>query len=511
MSETDLTLEQKSLKRANRALALTISIDAFILILIRVVMILQGYSLVTMLVSAALLLLPVAAGSAGYLKNRISSKYHLLGFFSFYIAYEVMCLTSGSFLFNLFIYPTLIALIMYFDKKMVIRANLIVVISCLCNGLLFYFMQGNVQQGSMDMECLNEILMTDLLAAALSVGICSAARIAGVHMEDELAAAKAAHQKQQAMMDSIITVAGTVNSSTRSIHSLVEDLTESTDAVNRAMSDVAVSMEGTASSIQEQAEITNHIQDIVDETMTVADDLERISKQTRSSVKEGQQLVGDIVTRTEEIEQENNMVKENMAELHTHTKDMQKITSIIQQISAQTNLLALNASIEAARAGDAGRGFAVVAEEIRVLSEQTKQSTENIEDIISKLDKNAADTISSMDLVMEKIGGQIVMIRNIEENFAGIRSGMSELKQTSISMSENVKLLKASNTSLVNDTSNLSSTSEEISASVEETSAMCTNNAGRFQEIRDVLQELTRDSSQMDDLIQQYERENTAG
>lgn len=103
------------------------------------------------------------------------------------------------------------------------------------------------------------------------------------------------------------------------------------------------------------------------------------------------------------------------------------------------------------------------------------------------------------------------MIRNIEENFAGIRSGMSELKQTSISMSENVKLLKDSNVTLVDDTSNLSSTSEEISASVEETSAMCTNNAERFQEIRNVLQTLSGDSARMDGFIEEYERENRAG
>lgn len=501
MDEVNLTLEQRSLKRANRALALTISIDSVILIVVRLGMILQGNNPVKMLLTAGALLLAIVVAIAGYLKNPYSTKYHYLAFLIFFIAFELMCLTSTIFMFNLFIYPTLITMIMFFDKPMEIRANIVVLAACFFNAVYSY-----VGQGMRDVVELNRTFMVCLLASALSVGIYNAAKVAGIHMKDELEEFEAAHKKQDAMMQSILSVGSAVNSSTSSIRSLVEELTESTNSVNTAMTDIAVSMENTATSIQEQAEVTNHIQDIIDETMEVADELEKISKETRASVKEGQQLVGDIVARTEEIEQENNMVKDNMAQLHTHTQDMQKITGIIQQISSQTNLLALNASIEAARAGDAGRGFAVVAEEIRVLSEQTKRSTESIEHIISMLDKNAADTISSMDVVMGKISGQISMIHDIEDNFANIRTGMTGLKQTSITMSENIRTLKESNATLVDDTNNLSSTGEEVSASAEETNAMCANNAERFTVIRNVLQELAQHAAEMDGFIEEYER-----
>lgn len=185
-------------------------------------------------------------------------------------------------------------------------------------------------------------------------------------------------------------------------------------------------------------------------------------------------------------EWENHTVKSNMTVLHDHTKDMQKIIGIIQQISSRTNLLALNATIEAARAGEAGKGFAVVAEEIRMLSEQTKDSTENIESIIIKLNDNATDTITSMDTVMNEM-------------------------EKSEDMNEKTRLLTETNKTLIDDTNTLSSTSEEISASSEETCAMCSDNAERFKTVNNVIAELTADAGKTNVFIEEYDRMHASG
>ncbi|NQY38339.1 MAG: hypothetical protein HRT37_26065 [Alteromonadaceae bacterium] len=111
---------------------------------------------------------------------------------------------------------------------------------------------------------------------------------------------------------------------------------------------------------------------------------------------------------------------EVIAELDRNSQQISSIVQTISSIAEQTNLLALNAAIEAARAGEQGRGFAVVADEVRVLSQSTHSSTEEIITMISVLDTSTKSAVQIMGRCHELASASVSDAEKATLSFANI-------------------------------------------------------------------------------------------
>ncbi|MEJ2765552.1 methyl-accepting chemotaxis protein [Photobacterium sp. MCCC 1A19761] len=250
---------------------------------------------------------------------------------------------------------------------------------------------------------------------------------------------------------------------------------QNSDAVARQLDEINL----VATAVTEMSSATHEIAGNADNTAQNAEEAIKISQGGVDQVVKSQQSINHLADEV-------NRARQVIENLNDHAQSINSIIAAIQGIAEQTNLLALNAAIEAARAGEQGRGFAVVADEVRVLSQRTHDSTQEIQGTIETLQRT---TQEAMNLMLQS--GQLAETSVQDAEFA----------------SQSLERINAS-------VQNISDMATQIASAAEEQSSVTNELNSNTEAIRSVSDELVGEALQsanaaqrLNELSQQLENE----
>ena len=217
------------------------------------------------------------------------------------------------------------------------------------------------------------------------------------------------------------------------------------DNTNGTMKDVRTAVSQVVDNSQLQAE---NSQSTSEQMKIMGDNITETSNEAEllSGNAASMQLSSEKASKTLlSLRQINEDVKKIIGEVQEQTnrtnesvKKIQAATTFINSIAEDTGLLSPNASIEAARAGDSGRGFAVVAEQIKNLSEQSNESSKEIEATAEVLRADSEKAVQAMQQMQEIIASQSEsmqetqqVVAEVIEEIASSMKSIAQIKESS--------------------------------------------------------------------------------
>lgn len=246
-------------------------------------------------------------------------------------------------------------------------------------------------------------------------------------------------------------------------------MTEAMEDTEGAVGKITGNTVSQAEDIRDMREKIDAISVSIDHISGNIDELTKSADNMKSCNESAERIMGELIA----ISKENGTAIENVRKqtdlTNQSAQQIRTATEIIAGISSQTNLLALNASIEAARAGEHGKGFAVVAEEIRILADQSRESTEQINKIVNDLIGNSNISVEITEKVSEAFTKQNEKIQDTEEIFKSLNREIAQVGEAIGEIGSEVGELEVHKGIIENSIISLNASAEENTASAKVT------------------------------------------
>jgi methyl-accepting chemotaxis protein len=280
------------------------------------------------------------------------------------------------------------------------------------------------------------------------------------------------------LKDYLLKVIGNINqtaivlsSTSQNIDEIVEKTSVSAQNIEQAVEDIATGAMSQAQSTQEASNQVSIMDNNIEKAALAVGTLNVNASMIQKSGIEAQDILNQLNISNSQTQKAIELIYNQTKQTNAFVRKIEEATNVINAIAEQTNLLSLNASIEAARAGESGKGFAVVANEIKMLAEESSQSSKQIKEVISNLTQNSDMAVVTMEQVKEAIHLQNENLEKTQRSFQVVYTGIENSNTSIHQIAEITSQLNKVRDAVIDIVDTLSAIAQENAASTEETSA----------------------------------------
>lgn len=262
---------------------------------------------------------------------------------------------------------------------------------------------------------------------------------------------KADLQRVVTTVEKVKTASNTIMDGITVVRELASENKHGSDLVLDGLNELTDNNKQLQNHASSSLDMTTDINSQVENVAGLINEMVSLTAESGSHAQTSSTDLESLVKTSKTMSELSNDVENILTEFKNEFETVKEETSTIDNISSQTNLLALNASIEAARAGEAGKGFAVVAEQIRTLSTETKSSSGQIQDALTRLSEISDKMMTSIEQTIKLIQVTLEKVTLTGQNVNKINEDSGKLGEHISVINTAMKEVESSNHQLVDN------------------------------------------------------------